>query len=167
MAFIGNLPPHFLQELPSPSLTCCREHLPQAPGSGFSEPCCMEVVAPCPREGATPHPPAPPGLGFPVPSSEGTKPVAFEVLTGPQCAVCLFLIQTHTHTHIHAGILRESFAALITASPQLLPPQRLLHGQTGETGMRHPPTRGQGWRAGTQKSSWAPRDHRVNCGSGL
>ena len=58
----------------------------------------METVAPCPREGATPHPAAPPGLGFPVPSSEGTKPVAFEVLTGPQCAVCLFL--THKHTHI-------------------------------------------------------------------
>ena len=164
MAFIGNPLPHFLQELPSPSLTCCREHLPQAPGSGCSESLCVEAAATCPREGATPYPPAPPGLGFPAPSSEGTKPVAFEVLTGPQCAVRLFLI--HTHTHTHAGILQESFAALVTASPQLLPPQRLLYSQTGETGMRHPPTQGQGWRAGTQKSSWASRDHGVNSGSG-
>lgn len=46
---------------------------------------------------------------------------------------------THTHTHT-PGIRRESFAVFIIASPLPLPPRSLLHSQSSETGMWHPPT---------------------------
>ena len=158
MAFIGNPLPHFLQELPSPSLTCCREHLPQAPGSGCPESRCVEAAQGKEQPHTLQHP-----LGWASQRPFQNKACCFWGSNwSPVCSPS----PSYTHIHTHAGILQESFAALVTASPKLLPPQRLLYSQTSETGMRHPPTQGQGWRAGTQKSSWASRDHGVNSGSG-